>query len=281
MSGAVQQIPSPSDPGPRTPESQSPEPRIGRTDAELAGDLVTRAGALAARMLSAGLTVAEKTSISDVVSDADKAAEQYIVDELARLRPQDGVVGEEGAAAPGRRTWIIDPVDGTYNFVSGLPAWCSALALVDGDDLLVGAVYQQTTGELWVGGPGHPTTLNGVPVPPITDAELASISIATYLHPARLAEDAVRLPILAAIAGAASVRIIGSGSIELAAVAAGRLGVWFHLDTLSWDWLPGAALVTAAGGVVEVFHHNGHRYHLAGPPTAVAQVKQAVLAVGG
>ncbi|GAA1997667.1 fructose-1,6-bisphosphatase/inositol monophosphatase family enzyme [Nakamurella flavida] len=261
-------------------KSPSPSDPDTRTDAQLAGDLVTGAGEMAARMLRAGLTVDEKTSISDVVSDADKAAEQWIVDELARVRPDDGVVGEEGAAAPGRRTWIIDPVDGTYNFVSGLPAWCSALGLVDGDELLLGAVYQQTTGELWVGGPGHPTTLNGVPVPPVQDAELATISIATYLHPARLAEDAVREPILAAIGGAASVRIIGSGSIELAAVSAGRLGVWFHLDTLSWDWLPGAALITAAGGVVDVFHHNGHRYHMAGPPTAVAQVKRAVLAVG-
>jgi fructose-1,6-bisphosphatase/inositol monophosphatase family enzyme len=71
--------------------------------------------------------------------------------------------------------------------------------------------------------------------------------------------------------------MIGSGSVELAAIAAGRLGVWLHADTLSWDWLPGAALVTAAGGVIDVFHHGGHRWHVAGPPTGVADAKAAVL----
>ncbi len=139
------------------------------TDAELAGALVTSAGRLAARMLQDGLTVDRKTSISDVVSDADKAAEAMIVGRLAVARPDDGVIGEEGAAAPGRRTWVIDPVDGTYNFVSGLPAWCSALALLDGEQLLLGAIYQATTDELWVGGHDLPATLNGVPLPRMAD----------------------------------------------------------------------------------------------------------------
>ena len=93
------------------------------TDPELGGVLVTAAGRMAASMRLQGLTVDRKTSISDVVSDADKAAEAMIVRRLAVARPADGIIGEEGAAAPGRRTWVIDPVDGTYNFVSGLPAW--------------------------------------------------------------------------------------------------------------------------------------------------------------
>jgi fructose-1,6-bisphosphatase/inositol monophosphatase family enzyme len=252
-----------------------------RTDVELAGDLVRRAGDLALRMLRDGLTVEAKTSISDVVSDADKAAEALIVHELAQLRPDDGVVGEEGAAAPGERTWVIDPVDGTYNFVSGLPAWCSALALTDATGTpLVGAVYQPTTDELWIGGPDHRTTRNGEPVAPLVDRPLAEVSIASYLHPGKLTDPEVREPLLAGIAGAAALRIVGSGSVELAAVAAGRIGVWLHVDTLSWDWLPGAALVRGAGGVAEVVEHRGHRYHLAGLPTAVAQARQAVLAAG-
>ena len=204
-------------------------------DAEVAAALVRTAGRLAARMRSAGLLVEEKTSISDVVSDADKAAEALIVERLAAIRPDDGVVGEEGAAAPGRRTWVIDPVDGTYNFVSGLPAWCSALALTDGPagggELLLGAIYQATTDELWVGGPTRPPTLNGVRLPRLADRELREVAITTYLHPPRLLDPRLRDGLIRGIAGAASVRIIGSGSIELAAVAAGRLGVWLHADT--------------------------------------------------
>jgi fructose-1,6-bisphosphatase/inositol monophosphatase family enzyme len=250
------------------------------TDAELAGVLVQAAGRLAAAMLLDGLTVNRKTSISDVVSDADKAAEAMIVGRLAIARPADGIIGEEGAAAPGRRTWVIDPVDGTYNFVSGLPAWCSALALVDGDDLLLGAIYQATTDELWVGGRDLPASLNGVALPRLTDRALAEVAISTYLHPTRVNDLPLRDGLLRSIAGAASVRIIGSGSVELAAVAAGRLGVWLHADTPSWDWLPGAALVSAAGGVIDVFEHGGHRWYVAGPPTGVAQATAAVLGTG-
>jgi len=247
------------------------------TDAELAGALVRSAGWLAAQMRRDGLTVDQKTSISDVVSDADKAAEAMIVARLAAVRPDDGVIGEEGAAAPGRRTWIIDPVDGTFNFVSGLPAWCSALALVDGDSLLLGAIFQATTDELWIGGRDLPATLNGEPLKHMADRALAEVAISTYLHPTRVGDIPLRDGLLRSIAGAASVRIIGSGSVELAAVAAGRLGVWLHADTPAWDWLPGAAIVSAAGGVIDVFQHGGHRWHVAGPPTGVAQARAAVL----
>lgn len=249
-------------------------------DAELAAALVTSAGRLAAQMRLGGLTVDRKTSISDVVSDADKAAEAMIVGRLAAARPADGVIGEEGAAAPGRRTWIIDPVDGTFNFVSGLPAWCSALALLDGEHLLLGAIYQATTDELWVGGRDIPTMLNGVPLPRLTDRALHEVAISTYLHPTRVNDLPLRDGLLRSIAGAASVRIIGSGSVELAAVAAGRLGVWLHADTPTWDWYPGAAVVSAAGGVVDVFQYGGHRWYVAGPPTGVREAKAAVIGNG-
>lgn len=247
-------------------------------DLELAAQLVTEAGKLALTMRQGVLIVDQKTSISDVVSDADKAAEAMIAERLADLRPDDGLIGEEGAARDGRRKWIIDPVDGTYNFVSGLPEWCAALALVDGDELLLGAVYQATTDELWLGGPSIPTTLNGRPVAPLVDATLAEISLSTYLHPARLSRPELIEPLLRTISGSASLRMLGSGSVELAAVAGGRLGVWVHADTLSWDWYPGAALVQGAGGVTDVFVHEGVRWHLAGPGTAVGEVKGLLLA---
>ncbi|MEO5832289.1 MAG: inositol monophosphatase family protein [Nakamurella sp.] len=246
-------------------------------DLDLAAQLVTEAGKLALTMRQGLLVVDRKTSISDVVSDADTAAEAMIAERLAQLRPADGIIGEEGAARDGRRTWIVDPVDGTYNFVSGLPEWCSALALVDGDELLLGAVYQATTDELWLGGPSIPTTLNGAPVPSLVDASLHEISISTYLNPARLSRPELIEPLLRSISGSAALRVLGSGSVELAAVAGGRLGVWVHADTLSWDWLPGAALVQGAGGITDVFVHEGIRWHLAGPAAAVAEVRSLLL----
>jgi fructose-1,6-bisphosphatase/inositol monophosphatase family enzyme len=91
-------------------------------DLELAASLMRDAGQLAARMLRDGLTVHHKTSISDVVSAADHAAEELVVSRLRAERPADGIVGEEGTAVPGTgRTWFVDPVDGTYNCPTARP----------------------------------------------------------------------------------------------------------------------------------------------------------------
>ncbi|MGH3340506.1 MAG: inositol monophosphatase family protein, partial [Propionibacteriaceae bacterium] len=111
-------------------------------DLSLAAELVREAGNLAGEMQREGLETRYKTSISDVVSAADHAAEERITRRLAESRPDDGLVGEEGARKAGDgRTWYIDPVDGTYNFLSGIPYWCSAVGLMDSDGPLLGAVY--------------------------------------------------------------------------------------------------------------------------------------------
>lgn len=250
-------------------------------DLALAASLVRDAGTLAARMLAEGVSTSYKTSISDVVSAADHAAEELVVARLRELRPDDGVVGEEGASHPARspagRTWFVDPVDGTYNFLSGLGLWCSALALAETDGPLLGAIYHPAADELWLGGRDLPTTCNGVPLPALVDRPLADVSVASYLHPTTLPDDTIRVPLLRAIQGAATVRMLGSGSIELAAVAAGRLGAWVQLDSLDWDWLPGSALVTAAGGMAEVIEAHGHRWHIAGSGRAVSEIAARVL----
>ena len=241
-------------------------------DAALAAELVREAGTLAARMLGEGVGVARKTSVTDVVSAADHAAEELVVSRLRAERPHDGIVGEEGTSDPAGsdRVWYVDPVDGTYNFVSGLPIWCTALALGE----QVGAVYQPATDELWVGGPSVPTTVNGTPLAPPADQPLAEGSLATYLHPTTLPDPSLREPLLHVMRGAATMRMLGSGSVELAGVAAGRLGASIQSDSLPWDWLPGASLVRGAGGAAEVFEASGHRWHVAGNRRAVADIAE-------
>jgi myo-inositol-1(or 4)-monophosphatase len=239
-------------------------------DAALAASLVHDAGLLAARMLAEGLTVQHKTSISDVVSAADHAAEELIVQRLRTERPDDGILGEEGASHTGSgRTWYVDPVDGTYNFLSGLALWCSAIAL----DEVVGAVYHPASDELWAGGPDVPTTRNGVPLPTLRDRPLSDLSLVTYLHPSTLPDETLRGPLLRVMERAATVRMLGSGSVEAAAVAAGRLGASLQSDSLPWDWLPGAALVRGAGGAAEIVEIDGHRWHIAGNRQAVDEVR--------
>jgi myo-inositol-1(or 4)-monophosphatase len=249
-------------------------------DLAFAASLVREAGALAAGMLREGLRAQHKTSVSDVVSAADHAAEELIGSRLADDRPSDGVVGEEGTSWPGERTWYVDPVDGTYNFLSGLPVWCSAVALTNHEELVLGAIYQPVTDELWTGGRAWRTTYNGEAVPHIENKPLSQVSVATYLHPTTLPDDSVRQPLARVVQNAATVRMLGSGSIELASVASGRLGVYVQYDCLPWDWLPGAALVRAAGGVTDVVETRGHRWHIAGSRQAVDEAVAALTSAG-
>lgn len=241
-------------------------------DLDLAAELVRTAGSLAARMRRDGVESERKTSVSDIVTAADRAAEKLIVSRLRAARPDDGIIGEEGAAVAGERTWFLDPIDGTYNYASGLPTWCAALALRDVDGLVLGAVYEPSTDELWLGGRNQPTTGNRVAVAPLTDQPLAELSVATYLHPTSLPDPAIREPLLGVMRAAATVRMLGSGSVELAAVAAGRLGAYMQVDCLDWDWLPGQALVEAAGGATVVVPKNSHRWHVAGNRQAVEEI---------
>jgi myo-inositol-1(or 4)-monophosphatase len=250
----------------------------GVDDVALAASLVRDAGDLAAGMLRRGLTVEHKTSISDVVSAADHAAEDLVVERLRAARPADAIIGEEGTSDAGAgRTWYVDPVDGTYNFLSGIPLWCAAVALAEPGRAPLGAIYQPTTGSLWSGGPDATATLDGAPLPRLTERPLAEISVATYLHPTTLPDDSLRRPLLRVMQAAATVRMLGSGSVELASVASARLGVSVQADSLPWDWLPGAALVLAAGGAAEVVETEGHRWHVAGNRRAVVDVLELIV----
>lgn len=253
-------------------------------DFQLASALVREAGQLALLMRMAGLQGERKTSISDVVTAADHAAEAYVLEQLRRCRPEDGVLGEEGAAFAGTsgRTWVIDPVDGTYNFLHGSSYWCSALALKDEGGVVLGAIFQPEEDKLWLGGKGRPATLNDASLGTFDvggvrgDRPLAEIGAATYIHPGWLADPMCAMPWHAAATSAAALRMLGSGSCDLGRVADGELGCWFQHSCPEWDWLPGKAIVEAAGGATDTVSINGLEWFMAGSPTAVRQLRAAL-----
>jgi myo-inositol-1(or 4)-monophosphatase len=246
-------------------------------DAALAADVVREAGMLARELRESGLRVDTKTSVSDVVTAADHAAERLVVDHLSAWRPDDGVLGEEGNERPSAsgRTWVIDPVDGTYNFVHGLGWWCSAIALVVDGDPVLGAVYHPHDDVLYVGGPDLPTTRNGEPVAPMADVSLAGACAATYLHPPLFGSE-VGDAFARAVGGAATLRMLGSASLDMAAIAQGHLGVFLHHSVAPWDWFPSSALVRGAGGAARRTTAAGVEWSVAGAPTAVAEVCAAL-----
>ena len=247
-------------------------------DATLAAALVEHAGRLALRMRDDGLSTQQKTSVSDVVTDADRAAEQFVADALLALCPDDGVVGEEGAAraSTSGRTWVIDPVDGTYNFSHGSDYFCSALALVAGDvsepdELILGAVHRPAFATTWLAA-GGVATRNGERLPQLESAGLDQLALATYLHPRSMSHESIRQAWVSAVKDAATIRMWGAGSVDLATVASGGIGGWLQHSVADWDWLPGQALVEAVGGRAIKVQAGGVAWCVAGNPLIVDEV---------
>lgn len=255
-------------------------------DSVLAASIVERAAATAAHERTAGLRTRSKTSLSDVVTNADHAAEELVAALLLAQRPQDGLVGEEGTARPSSsgRTWVVDPVDGTYNFAQGLDWWCTALALcengADGDVPVLGAVRHEATATTYVGGRDVPPTRNGVAMAPLEDRALAGSCVATYLHPPYLGT-LVGEAFARVVGRAATLRMLGSGTLDAMAVAEGRLHLVCQHSVPAWDWQPGAAILTALGGSVRHVEAAGRTWYLAGVPTAVAEAADALLGLQG
>lgn len=250
-------------------------------DSVLAVSIVERAAARAAHERTRGLRTRSKTSLSDVVTNADHAAEELVAALLLAQRPEDGLLGEEGTARPSTsgRTWVVDPVDGTYNFAQGLDWWCTALALTEGEVPVLGAVRHEATATTYVGGREVPPTRNGVAMTPLEDRPLAGSCVATYLHPPHLGT-VVGEAFARVVGRAATLRMLGSGTLDAMAVAEGRLHLVCQHSVPAWDWLPGAAILTALGGSVRHVEAAGRTWYLAGTPTAVSEAAEALVGAG-
>lgn len=248
------------------------------SDETLAQALVYNAARMAWRLRETGITTTEKTSVSDIVTEADTIAEAFITQALAILRPEDGIVGEEGSAKASQSgtVWCIDPVDGTYNFAAQSDYFCTAVAVTSHDELKFAAVHRPAMGYTWFGGPDLPTTRDGQPVRPLTDAPLSNISLGTYLHPTYLSDPQVLAVWSKVAAASATIRMFGAASIDLASVADGSLGAWMQHSVADWDWLPGKALVEGAGGATAQVSAGGLVWSIAGNRAAVAEIVSAL-----
>lgn len=161
-----------STPIPATPDT-GPDPA---ELASLAESVAVEAGELALRHRRTGIELAgTKSSRSDVVTAADLAVEQLIRDRIAAARPGDTVLGEEGGSQPGAAgtssgspaaavSWVVDPIDGTVNYVYGIPAWSVSIAVAVGGQVMAGAVVNPMTGEVFTASAGGGASLNGAPL---------------------------------------------------------------------------------------------------------------------
>lgn len=202
-----------------------------------------------------------KSSTTDEVSDADRAAERIVVEAIRAAHPDEEVVSEEGGGVSGRsaRRWLVDPLDGTINYLYRIPHWCVSIACVDTDGPVVGVVHDPVRQELfhatrgggaWLRASGS-HALGGarrLAVTDVHDLGLALVASGFSYNSDERREQARREGVI--LPHVRDVRRMGSAALDLAWCAAARLDAYEEAGGNEWDWAAGRLLVTEAGGVV-------------------------------
>ncbi|EQM81864.1 inositol monophosphatase family protein [Microbacterium maritypicum] len=225
---------------------------------ELASEIAEEAGRLARTRRQEGVRLAAtKSSLADIVTEADREVEALIRERLRAARADDGFLGEETGAEVGSSgiTWVVDPIDGTVNYAYGIPAYNVSIAAVRGDpdpetwEALAGAVNAPALGEMFTAARGQGAWSNGDRLE-VTGETPAGALLATGFgydpttHEGDIATVGRVMPM------ARDLRRMGAAALDLAFVAAGRLDGYFERGLRPWDFAAGALLVEEAGGVV-------------------------------
>jgi myo-inositol-1(or 4)-monophosphatase len=196
--------------------------------------------------------VATKSTPTDLVSDADRDSEKLLIKHITDHRPDDGVLSEEGGGGSSSSglTWVLDPLDGTINYLYGIPQWCVSVALEDSEGGLVGVIRDPNRNETFTAIRGEGSRLEGRILQVTTKSELAKALIGTgfsYDAGVRTAQAAV---VSKALPLVRDIRRAGSAALDLAWVACGRLDGFYEADMNPWDRAAGELLVREAGGSV-------------------------------
>lgn len=201
-------------------------------------------------------SVEEKTK-NDFVTQADRDSEERIVAAIRERFPEDAFLGEEGGARSGRdgaRVWIIDPLDGTSNFVAGFPFWCVSIAAREGEELVAGVVWDPLRDEMYAAERGGGAWRNGARLRVTGRPDLEGAFIATgFPFRNRHKIDAYLALFKAVFVHARAIRRAGSAALDLACVAAGVFDGFFEFRLAPWDIAAGAILIEEAGGQLTDF----------------------------
>jgi myo-inositol-1(or 4)-monophosphatase len=199
------------------------------------------------------LGVTSKSSATDPVSEADEAAERLIADRLLAACPDDGLLGEEGqtnrAGSSGRR-WVVDPLDGTVNFLYGAPSWCVSVACEDDQGGLVGVVHDPNRGETFRASRHGGAWLGDRRLQVGTPTSLATTMLATGFAYAPATRQEWGRAVADLLGLVRDVRRGGSAALDLAWTAAGRFDAYLEFGLSPWDWAAGRLLASEAGAQV-------------------------------
>ena len=194
----------------------------------------------------------QKSSAVDFATQMDHASEKLIVERLLAARPDDGIIGEEGASRPSTSgiTWVIDPLDGTVNYFYDLPGWNVSIAAKDKDGVVVGVVNAPTINSLWSATRGGGAKRNGAPIrckDPITlDRALLGTGFSYSLEKRVGQAEFVR----SLLPRVRDIRRGGAAAVDLCHVASGAYDGYFEMDLNEWDLAAGGLIATEAGAIV-------------------------------
>lgn len=232
-----------------------------------------------------------KSSSSDVVTEVDRQSEQLVFDRLHTLRPGDGFLGEEGSSDSSQSgiTWVVDPIDGTTNFVYNIPHYAVSIAAVEGPPnpeewtLLAGCVVNPSTGEVYSAGKGIGAFRGDsrLHVAPPVDLQEALV-LTGFAYGAHFRKHQAQL-FVDVLPKVRDIRRMGTASLDLVMIAEGRGDVYFERTTSPWDFAGGAIVVEEAGGVVTGFHgaSPGREAVFAGHPEMVSRLHDLIVEFGG
>ncbi len=207
----------------------------------------------------------------DLVTEADLASQKVIRDLLLGKFPEHGFLGEEGINLPSQRDgyrWVVDPLDGTTNFVHQVPNYAVSVALECDGTLLVGCVYDPSSDECYVAAQGQGATLNDRPLASSTTRDLSQALVANSFAAKVTRTEAEVAEFLEVLEQARATRRMGSSALNLCYVAAGRFDAYWSTTTQSWDIAAGVLLVQEAGGMIT--HRDGGPVDLSRPQVLAA-----------
>jgi myo-inositol-1(or 4)-monophosphatase len=228
---------------------------------DLAIEIAAEAAAVVTKYAAERTYIIEtKSTPTDLVTEADREAEALIVRNILAARPNDGLLGEEGAVREGTSgiRWVIDPIDGTTNFVYGIPAYSVSIGVERDGQVIAGVVHDVALKEAYTASLGGGAHVNGLPIRVSSRSDLA-----TTLWGIGFAYDVLRRGYQAnfydkVLTHIRDVRRMGSAALDLCRVASGQLDGYFEFQLNPWDIAAGGIIVREAGGVTTGFH--GHTF---------------------
>jgi myo-inositol-1(or 4)-monophosphatase len=251
-----------------------------RDDELLAARAAEEAGRLARERLGRAAFVGAKAAPADLVTEVDRQLEAVVTAVLRAARPGCAIFGEESGGERGAdRVWYVDPIDGTTNFVHGLPGFTVSVALTQGGVPVAGAVYDPVGDEMFTASRGGGATLNGRPIRVAAETDMARGLFATGVPPVEPARGFALRCLSAVTLRSRNVRNLGSAALHLCYVAAGRLTGFWEANLHAWDVSAAAVVVREAGG--RVTDLEGREWHagLRGVAAANPRVLEALLQV--